>query len=70
MRNAAISDETRSVPWTTRLQLSVRAGGRCEFHGCNKPLFEHHVTLADATTEYDMRLASSQSSWIGWPSYS
>ncbi len=24
--------------------LYVRAGGRCEFHGCNKYLFRHHLT--------------------------
>lgn len=29
---------------TTRLYLYVRAGGRCEFDGCNKYLLEHPVT--------------------------
>jgi hypothetical protein len=28
-----------------RLLLFVAAGGRCEFDGCNKYLFAHHVTL-------------------------
>lgn len=40
-----LADETRAAPWPTRLMLAVRAGGRCEFPGCNTPLFEHHVTL-------------------------
>jgi hypothetical protein len=30
-----------------RLMLCVRAGGRCEFDGCNSYLLEHHLTLAD-----------------------
>lgn len=28
----------------TQLLLCIRAGGRCEFDGCNKYLFEHHLT--------------------------
>ncbi len=35
----------RDVPDRTRLFLFVRAGGRCEFDGCNKNLLEHHLTL-------------------------
>jgi len=35
----------RHIPEKTRLLLWVRAGGRCEFDGCNDYLFEHHVTL-------------------------
>lgn len=31
----------------TRLFLYVRAGGRCEFDGCNTHLLEHHVTNAE-----------------------
>src|SRR5688572_21007736 len=27
------------------IQLFVRAGGRCEFAGCNAYLLEHHLTL-------------------------
>ena len=30
-----------------RLLLFVRAGGRCEFDGCNKDLLKHHVTLKE-----------------------
>lgn len=28
----------------TQLLLCIRAGGRCEFDGCNKYLFKHHLT--------------------------
>ncbi len=45
--NTAVKDVTRPVPWGVKLKLAVRAGGRCEFPGCNQPLFEHRVTLAD-----------------------
>jgi hypothetical protein len=31
----------------TRLLLAIRAGGRCEFDGCNRDLTEHHVTLTE-----------------------
>lgn len=39
--------EVRSIPPLVRLLLFVRAGGRCEFDGCNKYLLEHHVTLTE-----------------------
>ena len=31
----------------TRLLLFVRAGGRCEFDGCNEYLLHHHLTLTE-----------------------
>jgi hypothetical protein len=37
----------RDVPDRTRLFLFVRAGGRCEFDGCNAYLIQHHLTNAD-----------------------
>jgi hypothetical protein len=37
----------RDVPDRTRLLLFVRAGGRCEFDGCNAYLIQHHLTRAD-----------------------
>jgi hypothetical protein len=37
----------REVPDKTRLFLFVRAGGRCEFDGCNRYLLEHHLTKTD-----------------------
>lgn len=38
-------DAKRTIPWLIRLQLAVDAGGRCERAGCNRFLFEHHLTL-------------------------
>ena len=35
----------RRIPEFPRLSLCVGAGGRCEFDGCNKFLFEHPLTL-------------------------
>lgn len=37
----------RDIPQRTRLLLSVHAGGRCEFDGCNAYLFEDPLTLTD-----------------------
>src|SRR5437870_4738472 len=37
----------RNVKDLTRLLLFVRAGGRCEFAGCNRYLLEHHLTLRE-----------------------
>lgn len=38
---------SRKIPDLVRVCLFVRAGGRCEFDGCNKYLLEHHVTLSE-----------------------
>src|SRR5438445_13057633 len=38
---------SRSISKLTQLLLFVRAGGRCEFDGCNKYLLEHHLTLTE-----------------------
>jgi hypothetical protein len=45
MRDDAPVRDVRAVPDKTKLLLYVRAGGRCEFDGCNEYLLEHHVTL-------------------------
>ena len=37
----------REVKDFTRVILFVRAGGRCEFDGCNEYLLEHHLTLTE-----------------------
>lgn len=37
----------RNIPQLSRLILFVKAGGICEFDGCNKFLLEHHVTLTE-----------------------
>jgi hypothetical protein len=42
---AIVSVPTRKIRDLTRLLLFVRAGGRCEFDGCNRYLLEHHLTL-------------------------
>jgi hypothetical protein len=39
--------QTRKIQDLVRLLLFVRAGGRCEFDGCNKYLLEHPVTLTE-----------------------
>src|SRR6266545_713371 len=36
---------TRKIGPFTQLELFVRAGGRCEFNGCNEFLLEHRLTL-------------------------
>lgn len=41
---SAVQKPSRTIPPTTRLFLYVKAGGRCEFDGCNAYLLEHHVT--------------------------
>jgi hypothetical protein len=42
-----VSNPSRMVRPLTRVILMVRAGGRCEFDGCNEYLLEHHVTLTE-----------------------
>src|SRR5262245_39711879 len=37
-------DVTRHIPPTTQAMLWGRAAGRCEFAGCNKPLWKSSVT--------------------------
>jgi hypothetical protein len=37
----------RNVAPLDRIMLFVRAGGRCEFDGCNRYLLEHHLTLTE-----------------------
>jgi HNH endonuclease len=37
--------KSRHIPEATKILLAVRAGGRCEFRGCNRYLFEHPLTL-------------------------
>src|ERR1051326_7959906 len=40
-----IRPPSRRIPERTKVLLAVRAGGRCEFDGCNNYLFEHPLTL-------------------------
>lgn len=37
----------RNVPQHTRLKLWVKAAGRCEFRGCNEPVWRNNLTLSD-----------------------
>ena len=36
-----------SIPDRTRLKLWVKSAGRCEFSGCNKPVWRNDLTLSD-----------------------
>ena len=38
---------SRRIPEWTRILLCTRAGGRCEFDGCQRYLFKHHVTFTE-----------------------
>lgn len=38
---------SRHVPAMTKIYLVSRAAGQCEFPGCRKYLFEHHLTLKE-----------------------
>lgn len=44
---ASVVKLVRAIPPLTRLVLLVRAGGHCEFDGCDRYLLEHHVTLTE-----------------------
>ena len=37
----------RTVPEDTRLKLWVKSAGRCEFRGCNEPVWQNNLTLSD-----------------------
>ena len=37
----------KDVSQHTRLKLWVKSAGRCEFHGCNEPLWRNGLTLSD-----------------------
>ncbi|PKO18714.1 hypothetical protein CVU37_04830 [candidate division BRC1 bacterium HGW-BRC1-1] len=43
-QTSPVKDVSRQIKPDIRLFLSVYAGGRCEFDGCNRFLFKHHVT--------------------------
>lgn len=43
-KKAAVVDVTRHIGHPKQLLLCILAGGRCEFDGCNKFLFEHPLT--------------------------
>jgi len=37
----------KSIPETAKLQLWVKSAGRCEFKGCNKPVWRNELTLSE-----------------------
>lgn len=37
----------KNISQATRLKLWVKSGGRCQFKHCNKPVYEHGMTLQD-----------------------
>ena len=37
----------KTLPEHTRLKLWVKSAGRCEFNGCNKPVWRNDLTLSD-----------------------
>lgn len=37
----------KSIPETVKLQLWVKSAGRCEFKGCNKPVWRNELTLSE-----------------------
>ena len=39
-----MATERKNVPFGTQRLLWGVAAGRCEFKGCNKPLYKHDVT--------------------------
>ncbi len=40
-------DVSRQLPWPTKVLLVARAAGQCQFPGCRRYLFEHHLTATD-----------------------
>lgn len=40
------------IPEKTKWELWLRAGGRCEYSGCNKPLWRESLTLRRLNTSY------------------
>ncbi|MYK20370.1 HNH endonuclease, partial [Candidatus Poribacteria bacterium] len=51
----------RTIPEHTRLKLWVKAAGRCQFHGCNEPLWQNNLTLSDGNfAEVAHIIASSE----------
>jgi len=41
-------NKRKPIPEATKLQLWVKAAGRCEFKGCNKPVWYNGLTLSES----------------------
>lgn len=46
-KSSSVTSPSRKIKDIPRLLLFVRAGGRCQFDGCNKYLLRHHLTLSE-----------------------
>ena len=46
-KNSELKSKPKDVPSHTRLKLWVKTAGRCEFRGCNKPVWRNNLTLSD-----------------------
>lgn len=44
----AKENKRNAIPAATKLQLWVKAAGRCEFKGCNKPVWYNGLTLSES----------------------
>lgn len=44
----------KSIPEAVKLQLWVKSAGRCEFKGCNTPVWYNGLTLSEGNfAEYE-----------------
>ena len=46
-KNSKLKNKPKDVPRYTRLKLWVKSAGRCEFRGCNEPVWRNNLTLSD-----------------------
>lgn len=50
-----------SVPYVTRYALWGKAAGRCQYRGCNKPLWEDELTRAEFNNAYIAHIVADRS---------
>lgn len=50
----------KTIPEKTRTRLWVAASGRCQYEGCNKPLWRDDLTLADMNTAYIAHIVAAE----------
>ena len=46
------------IPEKTKVRLWVRAGGRCEYEGCNRSLWRDDLTMANMNTAYTAHIVA------------
>ena len=49
-----------AIPEKTRTRLWVLAGGRCQYEGCNKPLWQDELTMAQMNTAYIAHIIAAE----------